>query len=100
VGFRILRRNWSPGRGRNEIDIIAEQRGTIVFVEVKTRSPRSLRSPGSAVDEEKRRRIRRAAASFLARYREPAPHRFDVVSVFLDSQDQIREVALDSGAFE
>jgi putative endonuclease len=99
-GYRILWRNWALGRGRNEIDLIAEDHGEVVFVEVKTRGPGSLRSPASAVDDAKRRRIRRAAGAFLSRYREPSPHRFDVVSVLTDEGGRVVSVEIARGAFE
>ena len=45
-GYKILNRNWKSGK--HEIDIIAENKDFIVFVEVKTRSENFLMSPASA----------------------------------------------------
>ncbi len=96
-GCRILARNYRCLAG--EIDIIAESRGTLVIVEVKTRSPRARLAPADAVDEPKRARIRAAAKCYLAGFREASPRRFDVVSVLLDEADRVKSVQIDEGAF-
>jgi putative endonuclease len=70
-------------RGRfGEIDLIAYEGETLVFIEVKTRTSRDYGDPAEFVDWEKRQRIRRAAEEFIAehdlgRY----AYRFDIVSV-------------------
>jgi putative endonuclease len=97
-GYRILERNFRCRRG--EIDIIGEDGGVIAFLEVKTRSPRSYLPPADAVDADKRERIRRAAGTYLARYRDPSPRRFDIVSVILDDRDRVVEIHLERGAYE
>lgn len=96
-GYRILKRNYRCPAG--EIDIIAEERGVLAFVEVKTRSPRAYAPPADAVDEEKRDRIRAAARYYLGSYREPSPRRFDVVSVLLDESDRVVSIEVEAGAF-
>jgi putative endonuclease len=96
-GYRILVRNHRCPAG--EIDIIAEHSGVLAFVEVKTRSPRALASPRSAVDVEKQRRIRNSAAHYLGAFREPSPHRFDIVEVYLDSRDHVERLEMLQGAF-
>lgn len=96
-GYRILARNYRCRAG--EIDIIAEHHGEIVFVEVKTRSPRANLPPAEAVDEQKRQRIRRAAKFYLAAWRQPSPKRFDIVSVWLDEHDAVTHIQLHPGAF-
>jgi putative endonuclease len=83
-GFRILERNWRSHR--HEIDIIAREKrtGTVVFVEVKTRTPGSYGRPADAVDRDKQRFLRLAAESWLVSnggIEQPA--RFDVIEVFL-----------------
>ena len=96
--YRILGRNYRCDAG--EIDVIAEHRGHVVFVEVKTRSPRALASPEDAVDAEKRQRIRSAAAHYLSAYRQASPRRFDIVSVLLDDLDCPVSIAVNAQAFE
>ena len=97
-GCRILLRNYCCPHG--EVDIIAEDRGVIAFVEVKTRSPRALAHPASAVDAEKRRRIRKAAGYFMAGFRQPSPIRFDVACVWVDSADRVERIEVEINAFE
>ena len=83
-GFRILAKNWRSYR--HEIDVIARERstGTVVFVEVKTRSPGSFGRPADAVDANKRRFLRLAAESWLLQNGgSEQPARFDVIEVLL-----------------
>lgn len=96
-GARILARQWRCDAG--EIDLIAERGGEIAFVEVKTRGPRALLSPEEAVDGEKRRRVTAAAGVYLAAWREPSPHRFDVVAVRLDEHDRVVSIDVTERAF-
>lgn len=58
-GYRIISRNFKSPIG--EIDIIAEDLGTFVFVEVKTRSDESFGYPFEAVNYKKREKLRRVA---------------------------------------
>ena len=66
-----------------EIDLVMEDRGTLVFVEVRSRGGPGFMDPAESVDFPKRRRIVRTAESWLrTRRRSPLPAcRFDVVSV-------------------
>ena len=83
-GYRILEKNWRSYR--HEIDIIAQERrtGTVVFVEVKTRTPGSFGRPADAVDASKQRFLRLAAESWLIQNGGiTQPARFDVIEVLL-----------------
>lgn len=78
-GYRILARRWrTPGA---EIDIIARRGGTVVFVEVKARG--SLDVAALALTGAQRRRITRAAETFLARHPRHADgdRRYDMILV-------------------
>jgi putative endonuclease len=76
-GFRILERGYKTERG--EIDLIARDGDTVVFVEVKTRRQGE---PAEAVTPEKQRRLTLAAMQFLKRHRLfEQRSRFDVVAV-------------------
>ena len=86
-GYRILSRNVRVGR--HEIDVIARERatGTIVFAEVKTRSPNGFGRPMEAVNADKRRFLRLAAESWLlANGGLEQPARFDVIEVLLPEE--------------
>lgn len=79
LGFRILRRNLrGPG---GEIDIVAREGRTLVFVEVKVRRGAAFGRAIEAVDWRKRRRIRTLAADFLQFFEEPPKVRFDVLAI-------------------
>ncbi len=83
-GYRILAKNWRAYR--HEIDVIAREKstGTVVFVEVKTRTPGSFGRPADAVDANKRRFLRLAAESWLlSNGGIEQPARFDVIEVLL-----------------
>lgn len=78
-GYRILHRNLRNPAG--EIDLVVENGGIIVFVEVKTRQSGSPHSGLEAVDATKRMQICRAATYYLSEYREKVVSRFDIMVV-------------------
>ena len=80
-GYRVLERQYRCRWG--EIDLVARSpEGIVCFVEVKTRSPRSLASPRESVTPAKQRRLRDAAGFYLAqRELDDCPCRFDVAEV-------------------
>ena len=80
-GCRILMRNYRTKIG--EIDLIAEDHGTLVFIEVKTRSSVRYGTPAEAVNYKKRQKIIQTAYWYLrAQHREDAVCRFDVLEVY------------------
>jgi putative endonuclease len=79
LGYRIIERNFRCEVG--EVDIIARQGKTLVFVEVKTREEDDP-APEDQVSLEKQHRCTKAARSYLSRYGSPQPPaRFDVVGI-------------------
>ena len=79
-GYRILERNFRAAGA--EIDLVAADRETFVFVEVKTRSSAEFGTPAEAVDARKAERIHRAAGIYLKRiHGAERPTRFDVVAI-------------------
>ena len=80
-GYRILERNWRSGRA--ELDIVAMDGTTLVFVEVKTRSDDTFERPEMAVDARKRRLMARAAADFMRQRGHEWAIRFDILSLIL-----------------
>ena len=95
--YAILARNYRCPLG--ELDLVALDGVTVVFVEVKTRRHSGSGGPLEAVDRRKQRQIVRAAQHFLVRHRLERRHaRFDVVGVWREG-DRIR-CELIKGAFE
>lgn len=81
-GYRIRALNYSCPRG--EIDIIAQDRKSIAFVEVRTLSSAKYGPPFETVRYVKRRRATRAALHYLHRYRlQEMDWRFDFVGIIL-----------------
>ena len=80
-GCRILVRNYRTKVG--EIDIIADDHGVLVFVEVKTRRGVRCGMPAEAVDYRKRKKIVQTAYWYLrANHAETHLCRFDVIEVY------------------
>ncbi|NWG14385.1 MAG: YraN family protein [Acidobacteria bacterium] len=97
LGFDILARRYRARWG--EIDIIAFEGETLVFVEVKTRATRAFGQPWEFVDWEKRQRLRSAADEFVSRYDLGRyTCRFDIVSV-VSPGTRAEEVSLFRNAF-
>ena len=80
-GYTVLVRNFRTKGG--EVDIIANVKGTLVFVEVKTRSSSRFGFPEEAVSSTKRHRIALAARRYLfAAHISPQTYiRFDIVAL-------------------
>jgi len=91
AGYKILGRRVRVGR-HDEIDLIARQDDTMVFAEVKTRKNENYGRPASAVNREKRRKLSRAAVSFLQKRKLRPPYiRFDVIEV-IEEPFEIRQI--------
>ena len=96
--YRIVGMNYACRYG--EIDLIAETREHIVFVEVKTRSSESTGLPEEAVTREKRRRYEEIALAYLRSSTLGSMYvRFDVASVTLAADGQTR-TAESASSFE
>ena len=63
-GYRILARNWRTQEG--EVDLVAQDGETIVFVEVKTRTSKEFGWPEESITLTKRRRLQRSAMAYLS----------------------------------
>lgn len=88
--FKILEQNFYASH--NEIDIIAENKQYIIFVEVKTRSclantDFSFGTPASAVTYSKQKRTLLAAQVYLNEHHTKKTPRLDVIEVYLDKND-------------
>lgn len=83
-GYCILQRNWRSGK--HELDIIAKDGATYVFVEVKTRRDEDFGNPEEAVSNRKIRSIVTAADNYIRKFKIDNPIRFDVVSIISDGR--------------
>lgn len=84
LGYRIHAHNWRSREG--EIDLVAEDDGTLVFVEVKTRTGDRFGSPEESVTHAKQRHLRAAALAYLEAHELPdASWRIDVIAIDLDA---------------
>lgn len=93
-GYDILERNYRCRIG--EIDIVARNKGYLVFAEVKYRRNLLLGMPVEAVNEKKQRIISKVAQWYVVKHQIPAdiPVRFDIVSILGN------EITVFANAFE
>ncbi|MBQ8321704.1 MAG: YraN family protein [Clostridia bacterium] len=104
-GYKILKRNYVGTD--SEIDIIAKNNQTLVFVEVKTRhlsaiDPKEPR-PASAVNPQKQRKIISCASQYKRRFGDGYRMRFDIIEVYLDNssgKDRLHDIKHLIGAFD
>ncbi len=98
-GYRILEANVRFVGG--ELDLIAEDDGVLVFVEVRARKTSLFGTAEESIGEEKRRRIVLAAETYLQRHVEAAarPSRIDVVAIRLDRSGRPISAELIKNAF-
>jgi putative endonuclease len=96
LGYRVLERNYRTPQG--EIDLIALDGDTVVFVEVKTRTSDSFGAPELAVNPTKQQRMVKAALGYLKQKKlHQMACRFDVVAI---SGREAGQVELIRHAFE
>lgn len=91
-GFIVAARNWRPPQGGGEIDLVAWERDTLVFVEVKSRVSAEIAAPEREIDSEKIRALRRAARDYIRRSgADPSRVRCDVISVTGNRLEHMRD---------
>ncbi|MBI4358493.1 MAG: YraN family protein [Candidatus Omnitrophica bacterium] len=96
-GYQILERNVRSPFG--EIDLVADDGGTLAFVEIKTRRDSTFGLPEEAVNKRKRKQLVRLASWYLARHPKLCPSvRFDVLAVQIEGE--ARNVRLIRDAFD
>jgi putative endonuclease len=95
--YKILERNYVCKMG--EMDIIAQEKDTLVFVEVKTRTSMDFGPPQLAVNPTKQMQLSKVALNFLKeKKREDVKARFDVVAIILRPTGE--EIELIRDAFD
>jgi putative endonuclease len=90
-GYRVLATNaWAGGY---ELDLVLRRGRRLVFCEVKEKGGEAFGEPVEMVDEEKQRRVRRAAAAWLGAHPQPAGLvvSFDVIAVRSGSLERLSE---------
>ena len=96
-GYKIIEQNYRNRMG--EIDIIAKEKGTLVFVEVKARRSDLFGNPKWAVTPKKQRKISMVALYYLKATKQTrAKARFDVISI--SSAEDNPRIEIVKNAFE
>jgi len=97
LGYKILESNYRCRLG--EIDVVAREGKSLVFVEIKTRRGKSLGYAKEAVHRRKQRQISKVALTYMKEnHCEGAKARFDVVAINLGPKGA--EVEVVKNAFE
>jgi putative endonuclease len=97
-GYAILDKNVRTRAG--EIDLIAKEGKTLVFVEVKTRRDLESDPPQAAVHTRKQNRLAKLALGYLKQKRiRQTPCRFDVVSVIINDEGGVKAIRHIPNAF-
>ncbi|KUO74907.1 MAG: hypothetical protein APF77_06510 [Clostridia bacterium BRH_c25] len=97
-GYRVLERNFSCKAG--EIDIIAIQGDTVVFIEVKSRSSVKYGQPSEAVSIPKQRKIVKTALYYMQKNKLlDYMCRFDVIEILFDEENN-QQINLIKDAFQ
>ena len=87
-GYTILAQNWRCSAG--EIDLVAQQGNTLVFVEVRTRHGDRLGSPEESVSPAKQAKLIELAYTYLAQTGCPdSPWRIDVIALLLNPREGV-----------
>ena len=92
-GCRIVEKEWRCRFG--EIDLIAEQEGALLFVEVKLRTNLRYGMPRESVTAKKQEKLRSAALLYLSMHGLDAPARFDVAEVYTDVHHSARSTRIE-----
>ena len=85
LGYRFVATNFRIPHNRGEIDLVGWDKGVLCFIEVKTRTAQDATAAEVAVDDHKRKMLRRLARQYVRQLPQAtAPQvRFDVISVYL-----------------
>jgi putative endonuclease len=84
-GYKILQKNWRAGH--NELDIVAQEKGFVVIIEVKSRADSKFSEPEEAVTRDKQQSIIRAANAFVFKNNISLEVRFDIISIIHNERE-------------
>ncbi len=91
AGYQIVAKNWRCAAG--ELDLIARQGDTLVFVEVRTRRGAQLGSPEESITPAKQAKLTELAYTFLAENAlEDDNWRIDVIAIVLNRQNEVQRL--------
>ena len=98
-GYRIRETGFRCRRG--EIDIVAEKKDCLVFVEVRTKSNLDFGSPEESITQTKKERLIASALTYTTTHQDiPALWRIDVVAIELDEKGKPKRIELLENAIE
>jgi putative endonuclease len=84
AGLKVLFRNWRLGK--YEIDLVCEEKGILVFVEVRTRKTGAMVSGYQSITARKRKVLRQGAFEYMnTLQKRPRTYRYDFVEVRLEN---------------
>jgi putative endonuclease len=98
-GYIMVARNWRSSRHRGELDLVGWDGDVLCFIEVKTRTTRDVKPAEAAVDEEKRHDLGAVARDYRRRVPGDPDVRFDVLSVYYDTEVTSPDITLFKNAF-
>lgn len=82
--FSIIHRNWKWGNA--EVDIIAQQKQFLIFIEVKTRKSAKFGYPERAVNKAKQQQYIRLAKAYIEKEKWKLDVRFDIISIVMQNE--------------
>ena len=92
-GYRILETNFRCRRG--EIDIVAQQKGCLVFVEVRTKSNLDFGSPEESITAIKKQRLVSSALTYIDTHQDiPSLWRIDVVAIEINIEGKPERIEI------
>ena len=98
-GYRIRETGFRCPRG--EIDIIAQQKDYLVFVEVRTKSSLDFGTPEESITQAKKEKLITLALTYTNTHQNlPSLGRIDVVAIVLDDKGQLKRIELIENAVE
>ncbi len=95
-GFKVIEKNWRFSR-TGEIDIIAEDKDTLVFVEVKTRTSMCFGHPIEAISSRKLSTIQKLAEIYIntKNMKKYENFRIDIIGILMGKEPEITHIKLD-----
>jgi putative endonuclease len=98
-GYRIRETGFRCPHG--EIDIVAQQKDYLVFVEVRTKSSLDFGTPEESITQAKKKKLIASALTYISTHQKlPSSWRIDVVAIELDDKGKTKRIELIENAIE